>query len=1287
MKYTKTTIKELTKRYAIVLKKCAFLNMIALTGTFFATSAMAVNAPLGVVANDTVLSGTYEDYVNTDGKQAGVATIDYDTTGVSVADGAKFLNNETQKSAGGVLKVMNGMTVGSDVEFSGNKATNDGWGGGALYVKLANGEELSENGTVSFGDNAKFSGNSASLGGAIALEHGNLELGNGATFDGNTATTGSHQSGGAIAMWQDAKDHGDIKSTLTATNAIFKNNTAGNVGGAISVGENAGTANVGGLFESNSANNGGAIYNADTVTIATGSQFNTNTVTGQGGAIFNSGNLSVGDNTIFSENSAAQGGAISNLDGTVEMGNGIQFKGNTALNAGAISNVGTSAGSASLTLGDNVLFEGNKVDAYAGAILSQNANLKIGDNAQFIGNESGDLNGGNSGGAIAMDSNQATGQSTAIIGDNGVFDGNISTKSAGAIYVYESNGADIAFKVGNNATFTNNQAAANGGAIGVYGAGGTIDGAEGFLIGSNATFSGNTAQKDGGAIYVSDFGGKSATLSVGADANFENNTAANGGAIYNAGDMTIGGGAVFAGNTATTYGGAIANEGTLTIAGTADAMVEFNNNKAAQGSAIQTGLRLKSGVLNLDYTSFSGNEGDYQGAIANFHEMTITNSVFNGNKVTAEIADDGFNNHLLATSVDGGGAIYAGSASTNSISSSIFTNNTVTTDGGAIATRVDWKNPSGSVDGSENDYAAENTNAVLKIETSTFDNNTAGLSGGAIYNTFRQTSVADSTFTNNTAKNGGAIANEALATVSFTGTNTFTGNTATEAGGAILNKGEMTFNGNTVFANNTAKGVANDIHNTGDLTFNGDVSFTGGVTGDGTIAFNGDTLDIGSSIIQASSISIKDGSTLRANLLSGTAGFDAAELSGNNLNLVFDQGSIGGSLVFTQGNGSDLTFTENNLFDLVVQEDGTLLVDRKATDKVVDQFVSAGVADPITATGIATIVEATPTTPQAQVIASTIVDLAQSADIADQQKAAELTKATQPTRAPIRQAVTVNTQVIKTASDRLAQLRQGRSGGDLADAKLSPWVRGLFSKNHNSQGDGFDAYTHGFAFGVDAQVTEDVLLGAGYARSATTVKEDLRRTHVNGDNYFVYGKYQPSKWYVESILNYGHNKAKSESLGLSADYSIDTYGAQLFSGYQYGIADNYAGIRYVYVNPDDYDNGLNRVEGKSSQVATAVIGTRIAKEFQYKDNLVFKPEFRLAGTYDFKSDNSTANVSVIGGNTVYSVEGERLHRAALETGVGLTAKYGKMEVSAGYDVEWRVSNFAQTGMLKLKYNF
>ncbi len=1042
MKYTKTTIKELTKRYAIVLKKCAFLNMIALTGAFFATSAVAANTPLGVVANDTALSGTYEDYVNTDSTKAGVATLNYNTTGVSVADGTIFSNNETQKSAGGVLKVLNGMTVGNNVEFNGNKATNNGWGGGAMYIKLADGTTLSENGTVSVGENTVFSGNEAGLGGAIALEYGNLTLGNGVTFDGNKALTGSNQAGGAIAMWQDSKDHGDIKSTLTATNAIFKNNVAGNAGGAISVGENAGTANVGGLFESNSANNGGAIYNADTVTVATGTQFNKNTATGDGGA------------------------------------------------------------------------------------------------------------------------------------------------------------------------------------------------------------------------------------------------------IYNTGDMTITGRGVFANNTAKTYGGAIANEGTLTIAGTADAMVEFNNNKAAQGSAIQTGVRLKSGVLNLDYTSFSGNEGDYQGAIANFHEMTVTNSVFNGNKVTAEIANDGFNNHLLATSVDGGGAIYAGSASTNSISSSTFTNNTVTTDGGAIATRVDWKNDvAGKADGSANDYAAENKNAVLKIETSTFDNNTAGLSGGAVYNTFRQTSVADSTFTNNTAKNGGAIANEALATVSFTGTNTFTGNKATEFGGAILNKGEMTFDGNTVFANNTANGVANDMHNTGNLTFNGDVSFTGGVTGDGKIAFNGDTLDIGSSIIHASSISIKDGSTLRANLLSGTAGFDAAELSGNNLNLVFDQNSVGGSLVFTQGNGSDLTFTENNLFDLVVQDDGSLVVDRKSADKIVDQFVSAGVADPIAATGIATIVEATPTTPQAQAVASTIMDLAQSKDTADQQKAAELTKATQPTQAPIRQAVTINTQVIKTAADRMAQLRQGRSGGDLADAKLSPWVRGLFSKNHNSQGDGFDAYTHGFSFGVDAQVTESVLLGAGYARSATTVKEDMRRTHVNGDNYFVYGKYQPSQWYVESILNYGHNKAKSEALGLSAKYSIDTYGAQLFSGYQYGIADNYVGVRYVYVNPDDYDNGLNEVEGKSSQVATAVIGTRIAKEFQYRDNLVFKPEFRLAGTYDFKSDNSTANVNVIGGNTVYSVEGERLHRAALATGVGLTAKYGQMEVTAGYDIEWRVSNFAQTGMLKLKYNF
>ena len=72
----------------------------------------------------------------------------------------------------------------------------------------------------------------------------------------------------------------------------------------------------------------------------------------------------------------------------------------------------------------------------------------------------------------------------------------------------------------------------------------------------------NTGDDDGGAIYnefesIFTFGNDSSAL-------FKENTAANGGAVYNAGEMTINS-AEFKDNTASVLGGAIYNEGELTI--------------------------------------------------------------------------------------------------------------------------------------------------------------------------------------------------------------------------------------------------------------------------------------------------------------------------------------------------------------------------------------------------------------------------------------------------------------------------------------------------------------------------------------------------------------------------------------------------------------------------------------------------------------------------------------------------------------------------------------------------
>ena len=94
-------------------------------------------------------------YVNTNSTRAGVATIDYGTSGVTVAEGTVFDGNETQASAGGAIKALNGLTIGNGVTFSNNEATGNAWGGGALYIKLANKGTASENTTVSIGENVK----------------------------------------------------------------------------------------------------------------------------------------------------------------------------------------------------------------------------------------------------------------------------------------------------------------------------------------------------------------------------------------------------------------------------------------------------------------------------------------------------------------------------------------------------------------------------------------------------------------------------------------------------------------------------------------------------------------------------------------------------------------------------------------------------------------------------------------------------------------------------------------------------------------------------------------------------------------------------------------------------------------------------------------------------------------------------------------------------------------------------------------------------------------------------
>lgn len=967
------------------------------------------------------------------------------------------------------------------------------------------------------------------------------------------------------------------------------------------------------------------------------STFKNNTSTGSGGTSWATGGhtLTV-ENSTFTENSTTTYGGATGVGTT---GVAINISDSTFKN-------------------NSSLYDGGAVGVYAGAVIT---------NSTFEGNTA----------ALDNDGNSVDYSGEAYIGGGAISLGSLSSTSIGTI---------------TGTTFKNNKSGKHGGAIGTRIAenpNGSKNSNVDAKLDIEGTFIGNSAELSGGAIYNSFYAdnglGKGNGVTV--SGIFENNTAGgNGGAIFNDGAKDTSGN----------------NGGVMTVSNST-----FTGNQATQGGAIYSGNSVTNDTgkasLTVKNSTFTGNKADYFGALVSGTKTLkteIENTTFKGNEAleVGAVGLFGTNSSLKnvkfidnkSTSTDslsdGAGALFLGAVSTTSIdgviSDSLFQGNTSGTRGGAISTRS-W-------------YFGDNTDAVLDINNTTFVNNTAATNGGALDNFFYSSNknanavyIGNSVFESNTAANGGAIYNHGSTSPQLsdnpkTATNTlkqvasieianstFTGNIATTAGGAIYNElgGTVTLSGKNVFSGNTAGGVANDIHNLGALNISGDLTLDGGITGTGSVVFDGDT-NLTAALKSSASIN-------------GTVtGLRDVTVVG----LVVENGLADGSYKLTSTGDNDfagITAT-NTLYDFAQgAEAGEIQITKKSTEAITDSLTSAG-ADTTTAQTVAAITEAKPTTSEAAAVADAISTAAQTGDMAT---IAEITEKINPTKTPVvqQQSVAMATQIFNVTGNRMSAHGMGRNGGDV-NVTVGPWIQGLYNKTHNTQGAGFDGYSQGFALGVDFDINEHSLIGFGYGYTASDVKSSGRKTQIYADNIFLYGKYQPNKWYIGGVANYGHANYKEQAL-LTDKYDVDTYAAALTVGYQSGIFDNYAGMRYTYITPDKHSNGLTVVDAKNAQVGTAVIGTKISKAYKAKGT-IWKPELRLAATYDVKSDNHSSVVGMVGGNSSYIVEGKRLKRFAVEAGVGLTTTVARnLDITLNYDANLRSEQTSQTGSVKLKYSF
>lgn len=378
-------------------------------------------------------------------------------------------------------------------------------------------------------------------------------------------------------------------------------------------------------------------------------------------------------------------------------------------------------------------------------------------------------------------------------------------------------------------------------------------------------FKDNVATERGAVLYATGTGAK-VTIKGGT---FDNNTAAGiygGGAIGCTGntELIVEGG-TFINNKATAVsiddetaygGGAIESNGKVTISGGT-----FQANTAEKGGAIYidkagslaiTGGTFGAGadVTDVAAAKILGNVASYRGGVlyiadgrTSTETVSISNAHFGYNKAS--------NNKGVSS-----GVMYVGSNAKVDITNTIFNNNIIEYTGNATdnvsyggvmyingsEVTITDSTISGSSAMRGGAIYAHGAETVLTLNGGTYNNNTATIHAGLVYNnlgtlTINQSEKGAGTFTNHTANNrGGVILNNGTVTIN---NGVFTDNQAegTKGGGVIggtggavltIKNGTFQRNASTYTTNDSDTKKSGDVHGGGVIESSGRVTIEGG---------------------------------------------------------------------------------------------------------------------------------------------------------------------------------------------------------------------------------------------------------------------------------------------------------------------------------------------------------------------------------------------------------------------------------------------------------------------------
>ncbi|MBF0392346.1 MAG: autotransporter outer membrane beta-barrel domain-containing protein [Alphaproteobacteria bacterium] len=312
-------------------------------------------------------------------------------------------------------------------------------------------------------------------------------------------------------------------------------------------------------------------------------------------------------------------------------------------------------------------------------------------------------------------------------------------------------------------------------------------------------------------------------------------------------------------------------------------------------------------------------------------------------------------------------------------------------------------------------------------------------------------------------------------------------------------------------------------------------------------------------------------------------------------------------------------------------------------------------------------------------------------------------------------AVSQALSTIRARSDAVrvmaSKARTGVSSGETVKG-LGVWGQGFGSTAAQDERDdvsGYDADTHGLAFGADFKLADPLRVGLSFAYAKTDVEStgDRSGSGQDIDSYIasLYGIYSGKGWYVDGGLTYGVHKydatrhvdiAGAAAQSLNASYDGQQLGAKIEAGIPLDIGPAVvtplASLAYNNLKQDGYSEtggaAALDVGSSSTDSIRSGLGAKVSAKVATIGNWEVSPNARAVWHHEFnKSSQDQTSIYAAGGSS-FITPGTDIATEHFNLGLGVdVASVRNTAISAKYDTDLADSYVSHSASLQLRTEF